>query len=467
MAAKLQLLLNLFQDVELGQDWIDALTDINADGPLQSVSDLINLPDDPSNPAEDLKSYMEATAKENSKLAGFDPVKNKGDRMQVTRFKTAFKKAKEEESASLVALEDEMDLTKPLKKGDVQKMRNEFTAIYNFEIQSRLNPAAGLITMFLRMRKTLQWTVVPVEKVKFVDTVKIGQGKKREAISQDATLEWNIEKDTDVKDLADYMWLLRGIANAMAISGTEKVPSKEKPGTDVIFAPWGKLLDYVDNAYEAALKCKARPLVWIRAKDQYTRGLWNELLMKGYPLGEAMEIVKTKTEHHWSDYRNHGDTSVGDWENANKYQIVPYTGAPPKAQPPAYAGNSFFEKFVRQRRRVRNAVLKANPAAQQYGYPPPPPPAKGGKGGKGKGKNKGGRGRGGGKGKGKGLPSGSLCQQDQGGAWFCVPYGMGGCQDPCPEGNLHLCSVRVAPKTACKMAHPACEHHRLGFSSMI
>ena len=85
----------------------------------------------------------------------------------------------------------------------------------------------------------------------------------------------------------------------------------------MIFAPFGPLLDYVDNAYEAALKCRLKPLIWIRAKDQYTRGLWNELLMKGYPLGEAIEIVKTQTKTDWSDYRNHGDVSAGAWEEAN------------------------------------------------------------------------------------------------------------------------------------------------------
>ena len=100
------------------------------------------------------------------------------------------------------------------------------------------------------------------------------------------------------------------------------MPSKEKPGTEVIFAPYGQLLDYVDNAYEAALKCKSRALTWIRAKDQYTRGEWNDLPMKGWSLGDAMSIVKVQTKQDWTDYRNHGDTSAGDWDGANAAAAV-------------------------------------------------------------------------------------------------------------------------------------------------
>ena len=189
------------------------------------------------------------------------------------------------------------------------------------------------------------------------------------------------------------------------------------------------------------------------------RGLWNELLMKGWPLGEAIGSLKLESKAAWSDYRGHGDTSAGDWDSANAaaaavnpYAIVPYTGAPAPKRVRRRAGNTtFFERVLNQRR--IQARVQQNPVFQ-----------KGGGKGKGDPKGKGKKGKGKGKfGKGKGLPSGTLCQQDQGGAWFCVPYGYGGCREPCPNGHLHKCSVRIAPKTACKEPHPACEHFALGF----
>ena len=241
------------------------------------------------------------------------------------------------------------------------------------------------------------------------------------------------------------------MAYAMAIAMSHKVVSRTDTNQFIVFAPLSKLLQYVDESYNKALQVRNGALAWYRAKDQMTRGMWNEFLMKGWSLGEAMDEVKSVVRNDWKDFRGHGDVPNGDWDGA---YVDTYASSSWDTASPAPRKQTFFQKtqLSRQQRR-QQAVNRAWLTGNQ-------PPAKGGRGKGGKGKGKPVKGKGG-KGKGKslkGYPSGTFCQQDGDGHWFCVKWGAGGCTEPCPEGKLHKCSVRIGYKQACKGTHRACEH---------
>ena len=146
-------LVELLKDNDVSDQWIQILTDESTPGTLRTLRDLINLPDDPASPAADLREYMEAF-----KVVGFDPKSVEG-RTEIGRFKAAFKKAHGDAASEAVTAEEEMDLEKPLKKGDIVKMRDTFEGLYSIEIQSRINPSATLITIFYRMMMTMQCTL--------------------------------------------------------------------------------------------------------------------------------------------------------------------------------------------------------------------------------------------------------------------------------------------------------------------
>ena len=230
----------------------------------------------------------------------------------------------------------------------------------------------------------------------------------------------------------------------------------------VTFAPWDVNMNYADFGFKAALR-QPQSLDWWRSRDLKVRTRMTELMLEGWPQGEALtNALDASKDTLWVMAEN--STTHADLDNraATGGQFGGY-GAPARQQPARNAlGKMAKRQAAAQRRNWANAA--------SYGVPPPPPapwqrqqrqqqqPDKG-RGNKGEGKGKGKNPKGYGKG-GKGIVN-----KLPGDVSICKAWNVGQCSSPCQRTDykgakmVHVCNFQMPDGSACgRTDHQGYEH---------
>ena len=139
-------------------------------------------------------------------------------------------------------------------------------------------------------------TVIPVSKIKSLFWA------KTVVLSDQVKLQLDKDEQGPVKSVLKYYRCLRILGHAYAVVGQHKVPSKDKPGKDVTFAPLSINLKYPDTVLRIATASSLGPselLIFLRQRDESTRARLVELVRQGYPQGEALSKA-------WSEFELSG-----------------------------------------------------------------------------------------------------------------------------------------------------------------
>ena len=100
-----------------------------------------------------------------------------------------------------------------------------------------------------------------------------------------------------MKTVVEYHRALRVLGNAYCLVGSYDAPSQLQSSTKVKMAPLQAQLDYADMVLRVSSALAA--VLWIRDRDEATRGRMVELMRQGWPQGEALTRAAAEQEIHW------------------------------------------------------------------------------------------------------------------------------------------------------------------------
>ena len=105
-----------------------------------------------------------------------------------------------------------------------------------------------------------------------------------------------------VRTLLEYFSALRLLMGTYAYCGTDMVDSTECPGTKVQYFPWEVALGYADDSMHKCIENNVpehEKLRWIRLRDERTRAHMSHLINQGTPGGEALRAAWKGLAHLW------------------------------------------------------------------------------------------------------------------------------------------------------------------------
>ena len=298
-----------------------------------------------------------------------------------------------------------IDIEGPLDPAAKESMAKAWTMRYNLTLTMWLDPADPLVNRLYREFRNNGPTLIAVTRMKSVYTDNNPNPEKKVALAGGlmVTLEGKDQGEV-VKNVAQYYFALRVLANACAKAGNYEVESKTEKDVKVIFAPLDTNLDYADHAFRMALKQSGSAWTvfkWLEERDLHTRGLMCNYMRCGYPQGEALVKAVKEAEIKWST-----PTERGGQEGDARRQ---------RSRTPRRGGKGGGKGKV-QKPLIGKTQQKT---VQKVGY----------------------------------------ANMAKGGKQFCRAYNNGSCDgDRCPHGNLHVCNVITNGKT-CMLKHPAVRHN--------
>ena len=128
--------------------------------------------------------------------------------------------------------------------------------------------------------------------------------QQKTEVSLHLSLKLQVDSEpSPIKDLVDYYFRLRILANAYILAGSHKVDSVLAPGTQVVFSPLEVNLNYADQALRKAFAVPSPPaaqLQWLESRDLHTRSKTVEMLRLAMPQEEALTKALAESELLWN-----------------------------------------------------------------------------------------------------------------------------------------------------------------------
>ena len=307
----------------------------------------------------------------------------------------------EKETAPAIA-----DFEAPLDAAQKDQMAKSWTSRYGIVLTMHLCPADPLVNRLFREFRSNTPSLIQVNKMRSLYTDHNPDPVKQVSIGDGLSLTvQGKEQQEVVRDVAQYYFRLRILANASAKAGNYEWESKVEKDSKVIFAPLDVNLDYADFAFRSTIMQPGNAWVlrgWLEERDLHTRGLMCNYMKGGMAQGEALLKALSDSQIKWGTAPN---TTSGDTRRRQRSRSPNKSGKKRKVQQP-------LGKFAQQ-------------SSQSH------------KGGKGEG--------------GKGPKHANLAK---GGKTICRAYNLGRCKDPCPYNAAHVCSI-----VGCGAKHPSTRHN--------
>ena len=319
----------------------------------------------------------------------------------------------------------------PLPSDVAKGLRGGFKEKYSCLLPMDKDPCDPDVARLFRQRKATQQSVVLMAQCKSQDTGSFRSEPEKIAIGHDVEIMMKNQnhKNLPITSCVEYINRLLVHGAAQAIIGCDKVPSKRHIGTHVEYAPYHIMENYAKDALTASDKwqgSKESRLAKLQWLDERTR---------------AHAVYKSRNEG-WP----YGEALVDAWRE-KKTEWIPYSE---EAWIPSH---SFLHTPVRSQERSRPAFQSPNKRQRTSGGPFSPP-----------------------QGSKREQPSGNrrpsprpLKRRDskpQGtvqhlsGKEICKRFNHANCSDPCPEGRLHVCDVKMpgSGKGCGSSSHPRTKH---------
>jgi hypothetical protein len=197
----------------------------------------------------------------------------------------------------------EVDWEAPLPAGTHENMNKKFLARYNIELRPDFSPDENTVTRYFRAltKNKCSMKVVDMKTHKSIGT------------------STGLEPATGIHTIHDYYRHMRIMVNALAKAGNFATSCKSL-GEGTIMAPLDVNLNYVDEAYELAIRRNS--LQWLRERDTMTRTHMVRLFKLGHSQGWALQEARKMTDFHWQDFNLFSDRLKVTGKAANQ------TGAP-------------------------------------------------------------------------------------------------------------------------------------------
>jgi hypothetical protein len=333
-----------------------------------------------------------------------------GKKVEVARFRNAIILARAvlDRPATTPEPQGPQDMEAPLDALTKEQLATSWTARYGVQLDMWLDPADPLVNRLFREFRANSPTLIPVTRIRSVYTDNNPHPEKRVTLQGGLSITVSGRDDTEiVRDVAQYYFSLRILANASAKAGNYEVDSKVEKGGKVVFAPLDVNTQYADHAFRMALKqpmSGATALKWLEDRDLHTRGLMINLMRSGLPQGEALTKAVKEDEMRWNSLgQGHGQ------EGGHRGRSRSPRGPPRVPKKP-----------------LKKPLLGR---LQQQSI---------GKGAGGKGK--------------------AYASMLKGGKKICRSFNMGNCTEgKCPYGGLHVCNAVENGRT-CGGKHPSVRH---------
>ena len=189
-----------------------------------------------------------------------------------------------------------------LEQSTHETLLQQFQATYNISLDVHWMPADNLLGRLYREFQRLTPTVISVSRVKSLYWASKPRNDKTIVLSDQVKLQLDKDDQVPVRSVLEYYKALRILAHGYAIVGQHKAPSKESPGTEVVFAPLSDNLRYVDTVLRIASTSNMAPgslLEFVRFRDEATRARMIELIRVGWPQTKAINKSWAENELRW------------------------------------------------------------------------------------------------------------------------------------------------------------------------
>ena len=338
----------------------------------------------------------------------------KGKQIEVGRLRVAIEMARAVLARPPDAVEPQpaLDIEAPLKPQDKADMMKAWDARYGIRLTMWLDPADNLVNRLWREFRNNTPTMIPVSKIRSVYTDNNPHPEKKVILHGGVSLTLEgYEKNEVVRDIAQYYFSLRILANASAKAGNYEFESRVEKDAKVVFAPLDVNQEYADHAFRMALKqpgSAAATLRWLEDRDHHTRGTMVNLMRSGFPQGEALTKALKDSELKWASPMENEERPMARRGGSNTSGA---SGSQGPSKPKQKMGMGKFAKSQSQAHPVKKDNV-------------------------------------------------SYASMMKGGKKICRAFNMGNCQDgKCPYGGLHVCSVVEGGRT-CGGKHAAIHHSR-------
>ncbi|CAE7488397.1 unnamed protein product [Symbiodinium sp. CCMP2592] len=231
----------------------------------------------------------------------FNPTEKKDNALFLSRARAAWRSARtlllraEHKKQAGEAVEE---LECALEPSTQETLLQQFHATYKIEIDVHYMPCDPLLGRLYREFQRLTPTVISVFKIKSLYWAAKPHQDRTIVLGDQVKLQLDRDEAVPVRSVMEYYRGLRILANGYAIVGQHRAPSKQMPGTEVVFAPLSDNLRYADSVLRIASSCDLPAgslLEWVRARDEQTRARMIELIRTGWAQGEA--LCKSWSEH--------------------------------------------------------------------------------------------------------------------------------------------------------------------------
>ena len=228
----------------------------------------------------------------------------KGSLIQLARLRAAWKEAhtslEQQRKRKIDGVAE--DAEEPLEPSVAESLNAAWLRLYGHRLEIHLTPSDSLLGRIYREFQRGAASLIPAHKVTSLYRASLPQQKTEVSLHLSLKLQVDSEP-SPVKDLVDYYFRLRILANAYSLAGSHKVDSVLTPGTQVVFSPLEVNLNYADQALRKDFAVPSPPaaqLLWLESKDLHTRSKMVEMLRLAMPQGEALTKALAESELLWN-----------------------------------------------------------------------------------------------------------------------------------------------------------------------
>ena len=195
------------------------------------------------------------------------------------------------------------DFEAPLDAGQKDQMAKSWMTRYGIVLTMHLCPADPLVNRLFREFRSNTPSLILVNKMRSLYTDHNPDPVKQVPIGDGLSLTvQGKEQNEVVRDVAQYYFRLRILANASAKAGNYEWDSKVEKDTKVTFAPLDVNLDYADFAFRSTIQQPGTAWTlrqWLEERDLHTRGLMCNYMKGGMSQGEALQKALSDCQIKW------------------------------------------------------------------------------------------------------------------------------------------------------------------------
>ena len=234
-----------------------------------------------------------------------------GNLVQTSRTRLAWELCRSELNSTLKRKAENLsgsqeDLEAPLDEDIRRDIEGSFSKKYNFKFPAEFLPSAALYGRLYREFRRQSLSIHDIQKVKSAAFNQAIMPSKR--VNLGGGVQFSLEsRETDVQHSCtsplQFLLCLRILLNGFALCGTAAKDSKRFPGTRVADAELTAIESYYGFVYHKAMSHPgngAAVVDWLLDRDRRTRSHARDLVIEGWPLGEALtEVVERKMAVLW------------------------------------------------------------------------------------------------------------------------------------------------------------------------